>query len=195
MSDDIINAVRDLPKVCEYFHLPLQSGDDRILKAMNRGYTADQYRKLVENIRNKIPGAAITSDIIAGFPGETDEAFKCSCDLIRELELDYVNTYTYSARHGTAAAKLAGHLPESVKEERLHILMQTVEDAAAKRNAKLAGTTQEILVERWTKGKLSGRTRGNKLVKFKGDQKNIGMNVKVRITDPGPFVLEGEQLS
>ncbi len=191
MSDGIINAVRDLPKVCEYFHLPMQSGDDRILKAMNRGYTSDHYRKLVEKIRDRIPGASITSDVIVGFPGETDEEFRHSCELIRELELDYVNTAAYSARPITSASKMEGQLPEKIKEERLHIIMRVVEETAARRNKGLEGSVQEILVERITNGKLSGRTRGNKLVKFKGEKFAIGKTVKARITKGGPFVLEG----
>lgn len=195
MSDDIIDAVRDLPKVCEYFHLPLQSGDDQILKAMNRGYTVDHYRKLVEKIRSKIPEASITSDAIAGFPGETDEQFENTLKLIDELELDLVNTFTYSPRPGTAAAKLPGQVPEDVRSQRLRRLMDVVKETAGRRNKRLAGTVQEVLVERKKQNRLSGRTRGNTLVKFESEKDLTGKTVKVRITDPGPFVLEGELVS
>jgi len=195
MTDDIIDAVRDLPKVCEYFHLPLQSGDDEILKAMNRGYTSGHYRKLVEKIRKKISGASITSDAIAGFPGETEKQFQNTLKLISELELDLVNTLIFSARPGTAAAKMDGQLPEKVKKERLQELMKVVEGTADKRNRRLMGTIQEILVEQKRDDKLSGRTRGNTLVKFISDKDLIGKLAKVRITVPAPFVLEGELVS
>ncbi len=195
MSDDIIDAVKELPKVCEYFHLPLQSGDDQILKAMNRGYTSDHYRKLVEKIRKKIPEASITSDAIAGFPGETDEQFENTLKLISELELDLVNTFTYSPRPGTAAEKLPGQIPEEVRSQRLRRLMDVVKGTAGRRNKRLAGTIQEVLVERKKQNRLSGRTRGNTLVKFESEKDLIGKTVKVRITAPAPFVLEGELVS
>jgi tRNA-2-methylthio-N6-dimethylallyladenosine synthase len=195
MTDEIIDAVNELPKVCEYFHLPLQSGDDEILKKMNRGYTSDQFRKLVGKIRSKIPEASITSDVIVGFPGETDEQFQNSCDLIKELELDYVNTFVYSSRLGTSAAKMDGHLPEKVKHDRLHIIMKVVEDTAGKKNRRSEGSIQEILVEHRTENRQSGRTRGNKLVKFNSNDELMGRTVRVRITKGGPFVLEGEFVS
>jgi tRNA-2-methylthio-N6-dimethylallyladenosine synthase len=195
MSDDIIDAVRELPKVCEYFHLPLQSGDDQILKAMNRGYTSDNYRKLVEKIRKKIPEASITSDAIAGFPGETDGQFENTLKLISELELDLVNTFTYSPRPGTAAEKLPGQLPEEVRSQRLRRLMDVVEVTAGRKNKRLAGTIQEVLVERKKNNRLSGRTRGNTLVKFESEKDLTGKTVNVRITAPAPFVLEGEPVS
>ncbi len=195
MSDEIIDAVKSLPKVCEYFHLPLQSGDDGILKAMNRGYTADHYRRLVGRIRDRIPEASITSDAIAGFPGETEEQFQRTLDLISELQLDVVNTFAYSPRPGTPAEKMQGQAPDAVKSDRLHRLMDIVERTAEKKNQELKGLALEVLVERDKLGKLSGRTRGNKLVKFAGNKGSIGKLVDVRITDTGPFVLEGELVS
>jgi tRNA-2-methylthio-N6-dimethylallyladenosine synthase len=195
MTDEIIDAVRDLPKVCEYFHLPLQSGDDEILKAMNRGYTSDHYRKLVGRIRNRIPEASITSDAIAGFPGETEEQFQHTLDLISKLQLDVVNTFAYSPRPGTPAEKLQGQISNEVRSDRLHRLMDIVERTAGVKNQGLSGTIQEVLVEREKQDKLSGRTRGNKLVKFAGKKDMIGSTVNVRITDTGPFVLEGELVS
>jgi len=191
MSDDIINAVANLPKVCEYFHLPLQSGDDQILKAMNRGYTSDHYRKLVNKIRKKIPDAAITSDAIAGFPGETDEQFRNTLKLIKELELDLVNTLVFSVRPGTVAAKMDGQVPEKVKKERLQELMKAVEETAAGKNRKLKGTAQEVLVEQKVDGRWFSRTRGNKVVRFAGEGPLTGKLINVKITDTGPFVLEG----
>ncbi|MFH1710556.1 MAG: tRNA (N6-isopentenyl adenosine(37)-C2)-methylthiotransferase MiaB [bacterium] len=192
MTDDIIDVVGALPKVCEYFHLPLQSGDDDILKMMNRGYTSDHYRKLIDKIRKKIPDASITSDVIAGFPGETDRQFRNTLKLIKELELDLVNTLAFSARPGTAAAKMKGQTAEKIKKERLQELMRVVEETAGNRNKKLKGTIQEVLVEQIADGKCFARTRGNKVVRFSGEKSLIGKLVSVRITDPGPFVLEGE---
>ena len=188
MSDDIIDAVKDLPKVCEYFHLPLQSGDDEILKAMNRGYTSDYYRRLVERIRNKIPDATVTSDAIAGFPGETEEQFKNTLKLIKELELDLVNTAAYSIRPGTAALKLPGQLPENTKKERLKELMAIVEAAALKRNKGLIGKTLEVLVNE----NGVGRTRGNKVVKFRSKEDLTGQLINVKVTDAGSWVLAGD---
>jgi len=208
MGDDIINAVAELPKVCEYFHLPLQSGDDQILKAMNRGYTSGHYRKLVDKIRKKIPEAAITSDAIAGFPGETDEQFKNTLKLIKELELDLVNTLVFSMRPGTAAAKMDGQVPEKVKKERLQELMKAVEETAGRKNKKLKNTIQEVLVEQKVDGRWFSRTRGNKVVRFSnieardsivaasGHSPNLtGRLINVKITNAGPFVLEGEPVN
>jgi tRNA-2-methylthio-N6-dimethylallyladenosine synthase len=195
MTDDIIDAVKALPKVCEYFHIPLQSGDDEILKKMNRGYTSGQFKDLVGRIRSKIPQAAIASDVIVGFPGETDEQFRNSCDLIKELELDYVNTFVYSPRKGTPAAKMEDNLSGKAKDERLHIIMKAVDDTAGKKNKALEGSIQEILVEHRVGDRQSGRTRGNKLVKFDNTGDLIGKVVRVRITKGGPFVLEGEFVS
>jgi tRNA-2-methylthio-N6-dimethylallyladenosine synthase len=195
MEDDIINAVAELPKVCEYFHLPLQSGDDEILKAMNRGYTSDHYRKLVNKIRRKIPGASITSDAIAGFPGETDEQFKNTLKLIKELELDLVNTLVFSVRPGTAAAKMEGQIPEKVKKERLQELMKVVEETAGRKNQKLKDTIQEVLVEQKVDGRWFSRTRGNKVVRFASKSFLTGRLLNVKITNTGPFVLEGEPVN
>ncbi|MFC1767922.1 tRNA (N6-isopentenyl adenosine(37)-C2)-methylthiotransferase MiaB, partial [Candidatus Margulisiibacteriota bacterium] len=191
MSDEIIDAVKELPKACEFFHLPLQSGDDVILKRMNRGYTSDHYRKLVDRIRKKIPHAAITSDVVAGFPGETEEQFENTLKLISELELDLVNTFAYSIRQGSAAAKMEGQLPKDVIKDRLQRLMKVVEATVLKRNNALVGTAQEVLVDCKTRTGLSGRTRGNKIVLFEGPQKLIGKLVNMKITGAKAWVLHG----
>jgi len=188
MSDDIINAVRDLPKVCEYFHLPLQSGDDEILKEMNRGYTSDNYRKLAGRIRSKIPDATITSDAIAGFPGETDKQFKNTCNLIKELELDLVNTLAYSPRPGTKAEKMGGQVTAQVKRERLQKLMKVVEATALKKNKQLIGSSVEVMVDKAG----IGRTRGNKTVKLSTGSHKPGDIIYVRIKKAGSWVLEGD---
>ena len=209
MSDEIINAVKELPQFCEYFHLPLQHGDDEMLKAMNRGYDSGFYKRLVDKIRGNIPGAAVTSDIIVGFPGETDKQFQNSLKMIRECELDLVNTTAYSIRPKTKAALMKGHLPEEIKQERLQEVMRVVNDVALKQNRKLVGTTQEILVDQsasqpvgqskikdWKTGRPEdrrtfwGRTRTNKIVKFSGNYK-IGDLAAVKITSAKAFILQG----
>jgi tRNA-2-methylthio-N6-dimethylallyladenosine synthase len=186
MSDEIIDAVRDLPKVCEYFHIPLQSGDDEILKMMNRGYTADHFRKLVGRIRSKIPDATITSDAIAGFPGETEEQFGNTLKLIEELDLDLVNTFSYSSRPGTPAEKMEGQLSEEVRSERLHRMMGVVEASALNRNKALVGKELEVLVC----GKGGGRTRGNKVVNFEVTDEQVGKIVKVKIIGASAWGLK-----
>lgn len=191
MSDEIIEAVKNTPKVCENFHLPLQSGDDEILKRMNRGYDSDYFRRLVEKIRKKITASAITSDAIAGFPGETDEQFENTLHLISELELDAVNTLAYDVRPGTAAEKMEGRVPQKIVDERLQQLIKVVEETSFKKNQSLAGSVQEILVEK--KGK--GRTRSHKMVKYPSEADETGKLIKVRIKSAKSWVLLGEVVS
>ena len=188
MSDEIINAVAELPHVCEYFHLPIQHGNDEILNKMNRGYTVDQYRKLADKIRKKMPDAAITSDVIVGFPGETEEQFRHTLYIIEEIGFDACNTSAYSVRPGTAASKLPDDVPQEVKQERLQEVMKVVEKVARRQNEKLVGSVEEVLVEGH-----SGRTRTNKIVKFASDKNNLlGKLVNVRITSAKSWVLKGE---
>ncbi len=187
MTDDIIQAVKELPKVCEYFHLPIQSGDDEILKKMNRGYDLDYYRRLVEKIRDKIPEASITSDVVVGFPGETDKQFENTLKAIKELEFDLVNTAAYSDRPYTAASKMKDKLPDNVKAERLQEVMKVVEEMAFAKNQKLVEKTVEILVDEPN----IGRTRTNKVVKFSGDKSLVGKLMNVKIKCAKSWVLEG----
>jgi tRNA-2-methylthio-N6-dimethylallyladenosine synthase len=188
MSDEIINAVAESHNVCEFFHLPIQHGDDEILKKMNRGYTIDYYRKLVDRIRARIPGASITSDVIVGFPGETDDQFRRTLYIIEEIGFDAVNTLAYSVRPATAASKLSDDVPQKVKDERLQEVMQVVEEVALVQNQKLVGTTQAVLVEG-----VSGRTRTNKIVKFVSPRNDLlGRVASVKITFARSWALEGE---
>lgn len=193
MSDDIIQAVAELPHVCEYFHLPIQHGSDRILKLMNRGYTVADYCKIVEKIRAKIPGAAITGDMIVGYPGETEEDFRLTLYIIEQIGFDAVNTAAYSVRPGTAAAKLKDDVPAQVKQERLQKIMAVVNDVAKKQNDKLVGTVQEVLVDQKGKGLFAGRTRTNKIVKFPAESKDLlGQTVNVKITSSLSWLLKGD---
>lgn len=188
MSDDIIRAVADNEKVCEFFHLPLQSGDNDILKAMNRGYDTSYYAVLIKKIRKIVPSVAITSDVIAGFPGETEKNFTNTLDLIRELELDAVNTLAFDPRPGTAAEKLPGRLPREVVSDRLQRLMRVVEETALNKNSALTGSVQELLVE----SPVTGRTRTNKIVRFGPEKAKQGDVVRARITAAKSWVLQGE---
>lgn len=192
MSDEIIDAVAELPRVCEYFHLPVQHGDDDILRSMNRGYSAADYLKLVDKIRKKVPDAAITSDVIVGYPGETDQQFRHTLYIIEQAGFDACNTAAYSVRPATAAAKLADDVPVEVKQERLQEVMRVVERVARGKNEKLVGTRQEVLVD----SSNGGRTRGNKIVRFAAAKSGLlGQVVNVRITSAKSWVLEGELIN
>ena len=188
MSDEIIQAVADLPHVCEYFHFPIQHGDDAILKSMNRGYTVAEYKQLVDKIRAKMPGAAITGDMIVGYPGETDKQFQNSLKIIREIGYDACNTAAYSVRPGTAASKLKDDVPDQVKQERLQEIMRVVDEVTKANNDKLVGSVQEILADK----EDAGRTRTNKIVKFLANKALLGKLVSVRIKSAKSWVLKGE---
>ena len=158
---------------------------------MNRGYTREYYRQLVEDIRLRIPDASITSDVIAGFAGETEEQFQNTLDLIKELELDSVITAAYDPRPGTQAEKMEGQLPNEVKRERLARLILVVKEAALKKNKKLEGSAVEILMEE----KGLGRTRTYKIVRFNGASPKAGELAKVKILQANSWVLNGELIS
>lgn len=190
MSDEIIETVAADEKICEYFHLPLQSGDDNVLKAMNRGYDMAYYSALVKKIRARIPAAAITSDIIAGFPGETDEQFGNTLKNLEKLGFDTVNTLAFDPRPGTKAAEMAGQLTKDIVNKRLQALMGVVEKTTYDKNQSLLGSEHEILVE----APGIGRTRTNKIVRFKNKSIKQGSFVKIRITSAKSWVLQGELL-
>ncbi len=188
MTEEIIEAVASTPKVCEYFHIPFQSGDDTVLKRMNRGYSRDYYIDLVKKIRKMVPGAAITGDAIAGFPGETEGQFLNTLRLIEECRLDAVNTLAFNPRPGTKAAEMEGQLTSDVKSGRLQRLMSTVEKTVFSVNQELVGTVQEVLVEE----NGSGRTRSNKIVKFPASLAGKGELLGLRIVSAKSWVLQGD---
>ncbi len=194
LSDGLICAIRDLPKVCESLHLPVQSGSDRILAEMNRGYTRADYLEKVKRLRDAVPDIAFTSDIIAGFPGETDEDFEMTMKLLDEVRYDGIFAFKYSKRPGTAALKLTGHLPEEVKEARLARLLDIQKEITIRRNEEHVGTVKEVLIDGRSKrgGKLTGRTRGNRVVNVAGPDSLMGSRVTVRITSAGVNSLSGE---
>ena len=192
--DDLIGAFRELPKLCEHVHLPMQSGSDRILKAMHRAYTAESYLRLVEQLRTARPNIAVTTDIIVGFPGETDDDYARTRALVERVQFDNAFVFRYSARRETPAAEMSQQVDEKVKEARNHDLL-TVVDASAKRaGERLVGQGVEILCEGRSKtnaARLSGRTRGNKIVVFEGDESDVGQLVNLEIVHSTGFSLTG----
>jgi tRNA-2-methylthio-N6-dimethylallyladenosine synthase len=194
LSAELIFALRDLPKVCESLHLPVQSGADQILAAMNRKYTRADYLERIRLLRAAVPQIALTSDIIVGFPGETEEDFLLTMQMLREVEYDSVFAFKYSKRPGTAALKLSGHVPDDVKEARLAQVLDLQKEISRTKNAATTGMIFEVLVDGHSKkgGKLTGRTRGNKAVNFYGTDSLIGTLVMVRITEAGENSLNGE---
>ncbi|HLZ70021.1 MAG TPA: tRNA (N6-isopentenyl adenosine(37)-C2)-methylthiotransferase MiaB [Dehalococcoidia bacterium] len=192
MTERIMQAVAELPKVCESFSLPVQSGDDGVLGAMRRGYALGEYRAKVRRVRELMPGASITTDLIVGFPGETEEQFAHSLALLEELRFDKVHVATYSPRPGTIAwRRLPDDVPADEKKRRLQAVEHAQERIATEINARLLGSVQDVLVEEIREGRRSGRSRTNKLVHFDGAAA-IGELVSVRITKTSPWSLQGE---
>ncbi len=193
MTDDVLEAVAELPKVCEHIEVPVQAGDDAVLAAMRRGYTVDDYRRLIERIRRRLPRVSIATDVIVGFPGETAEQFQRTSDLLAELRFDVAHLARYSTRPGTAAARrLTDDVPPEEKERRFRLLEDLQALIAAEINAAYLGRTVEVLVEDRVRGRWKGRTRTNKLVFFEADDDLRGCLVPVHITWTGPWSLIGE---
>lgn len=191
MTDELIEAVAGLPKVCERIEIPIQSGDDGVLKRMLRRYTVAQYRELVAKIRERIPNVALATDVIVGFPGETEKQFMKTCDLLREIRFDTVHVAAYSPRPGTAACRLPDDVPPQEKERRRKAVEDLQEQIAGEINARLLGQTVEVLVEEKHKEKWRGRTRTNKLVFFADEGDWRGKLAEVRITWTGPWAMQG----
>jgi tRNA-2-methylthio-N6-dimethylallyladenosine synthase len=200
MTARIIDAVAELPKVCEYFNIPVQSGDSDVLERMRRGYAIEEYREKVDLIRRAMPEAAITTDVIVGFCGETDTEFQHTYDLLAELQFDKVHVATYSPRPGTIAyRKLADDVPQETKMARLHAVEQLEAGISARINGRLLGAEVEVLVEGEKPGpdgetSLYGRTRGNKLVHFSGTARPGALST-VRIERASAWSLVGEAVS
>jgi tRNA-2-methylthio-N6-dimethylallyladenosine synthase len=192
MNLRIVDTVAVLPKVCEHIEIPVQSGDDVVLKRMVRGYTVDQYRRLVAKIRERIPGVSLATDVIVGFPGETDAQFMSTYRLLEELRFDTVHIAAYSPRSGTAASRLPDDVPQEEKERRRKMIEDLQEDIAGEINQQLLGQTVEVLVEEEHRGKWKGRTRTHKLVFFEDDGDWRGRLAQVRITWAGPWSMQGE---
>jgi tRNA-2-methylthio-N6-dimethylallyladenosine synthase len=192
MQIKLLQAMIDLDKVCEQINLPVQAGDDEILKAMLRGYTVEQYRQLISEIRRRIPEVVLSTDVIVGFPGETDIKFANTYKLLQEMRFDMVHVAAYSARSGTLAARtMPDDVPSITKKERLKAIEKLQTGIAAEINAQLVSQTVEILVEGQEKGKWFGRTRGDKLVFFQDSRVFQSQIVRVKIGRSSPWSLTG----
>jgi tRNA-2-methylthio-N6-dimethylallyladenosine synthase len=195
--DPVIAAMAEAPAVCEHVHLPLQSGSSRILKAMRRTYDRERYLRLVAKLRAAIPDVALGTDIIVGFPGETEADFRETLEVVEEVRYDSAFTFVYSPRHGTEAAALPDQVPDDVKRDRIERLVEVVQRIAAERNAQRVGRVEEVLVEgrsRTDERLLRGRTRRNTTVNFEGDAQP-GELVDVAVGGATSTTLRGTQLS
>ena len=194
-TDDVIEAIRDCDKVCKIIHLPLQSGSSKVLKDMNRKYTKEQYLQLVDKMKNKIPNVAFSTDIIVGFPGETEEDFEDTLDVVEKVCFEQVFMFIYSRRVGTPADKMENQVPEAIKHERFNRLKELVESQIELNNKKFVGTKQKVLVEGKSKtneNMLTGRTDTNKVVNFEGPDELIGKMVDLKIASEHMWYLKGE---
>ncbi|MCG0277812.1 MAG: tRNA (N6-isopentenyl adenosine(37)-C2)-methylthiotransferase MiaB [Thermanaeromonas sp.] len=194
----LVETISRLDKVCEHVHLPVQAGSNRVLELMNRGYTREHYLELVEVLRRHIPGVSITTDLIVGFPGETEEDFQDTLSLVEQVQFDNAFTFMFSPRKGTVAASLPEQVPLEVKKERLYRLMEVQNRISRAKNEALVGQEMEVLVDGPSETdpkNLSGRTRTNKLVIFPGPEELTGKLVKVKITQAQTFLLKGEVVS
>ena len=183
LSDELIRTMAESKKVCHHLHLPMQSGSSRILKIMNRRYDKEKYLELVSKIRKAVPDISLTTDIIVGFPGETEEDFQDTLDVVEKCDFDSAFTFIYSKRSGTPAAKMENQVPEDVVKDRFDRLLALVQEKGRKASSRFEGTVQEILVEEESKEKgiFTGRTEYNLLVHFPGCQDLIGKYVKVKL--------------
>ncbi|MCD8535206.1 MAG: tRNA (N6-isopentenyl adenosine(37)-C2)-methylthiotransferase MiaB [Verrucomicrobia bacterium] len=191
---DLVEAYGRLPKLCESAHIPLQSGSDRLLKLMKRQYTRDRFLELVNQLRAVQPGMGLSTDVIVGFPGETEDDFQQTVDLFREVEFDQAFVFRYSKRRNTPAAEMDGQLSEEIKEYRNQHLLQVMNEIGEKRFQTFVGREVEILVlgpSRKNPLRLEGRTRCHKIVVFEGHPRHIGQLIKVRIEKVGSFTLYG----
>lgn len=195
LSDKLIEAMRDLPKVCEHIHLPIQSGDDEVLARMNRKYTVAYYRELVAKLRGAVPDIAITTDFLVGFPGETDQQFENTMRLLEETRFDAAFMFAYNAIPNTAAAKMVDQVPHAVKNQRLGRLINLQNQITCEVNGSQVGNIYEVLVEGPSPrdpSRLTGLTRQNKTVNFPGEQSMVGRLVAVRMTEGHLYGFVGE---
>ncbi|NKF05425.1 tRNA (N6-isopentenyl adenosine(37)-C2)-methylthiotransferase MiaB [Clostridium gasigenes] len=195
LTEDVILAIRDCDKVCEQIHLPVQSGSNRILKKMNRNYTRENYIELIKKIRKEIPGVTITTDLIIGFPGETEEDFEDTLNLAKEIQYSLAFTYLYSRRNNTPADIMLNQVADNIKHERFNKLVDVINKGVISQNKTYEGQTVEVLIEGSSKNDLTmltGRTRNGKLVNFKGENIKSGDLVLIKIIRAQPFSLIGE---
>ena len=199
ITDKVINTVKNGKKICECFHIPMQSGNDRILKMMNRRYNVEEYSKIVKKVQNEIENVTVTSDFIAGFPSETEEEFQDTIKMIKELSLDYANTAAYSPRPNTPAGKMTDKfIPDDIKKRRLFELNEAIKEATFNSNKKYEGKILEVLIEKENfkdnKRILEGRLRNNKVVHFESNRYNIGDFAAVKLNRASTWCLFGEEI-
>ena len=194
-TDDVIDAIAKCDKVCKLVHLPLQAGNTKVLKEMNRKYTKEQYLNLVEKMKSKIPNLTLSTDIIVGFPGETEEEFEDTLDVVRKVNFEQVYMFIYSRRVGTPGDKMENQIPEDIKHKRFNRLKALVESQIEENNKKYVGTIQKVLVEGTSKNNekmLTGRTDSNKVVIFEGDKSLIGQIIDLKIVSEHMWYLKGK---
>jgi tRNA-2-methylthio-N6-dimethylallyladenosine synthase len=193
-KDDLVAAYGRLPKLCGYVHLPMQSDSNRILRAMNRPYTRERYQEIVDALRAVKPDMYLSTDVIVGFPGETDEEFDQTRQLFESCDFDMAYIFKYSIRSGTPAADLPDQIPDEVKEHRNQVLLSILEQNSKRRTAKLVGTVEEVLVEGRDKSgaRFTGRTRGNRVCVFDAHPRLVGSLVPLRIDRASVSTLYGE---
>ena len=196
-TDDVIQAIATCNKICKIVHLPLQSGSSNVLKVMNRKYTKEQYLELAKKMQEQIPGIVFSTDIIVGFPGETEEDFEDTLDVVRKIKFEQVYMFIYSRRVGTPGDKMENQIPEEIKHKRFDKLKELVESQIEDNNKKYVGTIQKVLVEGKSKNNpnmLTGRTDTNKVVNFEGDEKLIHKIIDLKIVSEHMWYLKGELL-
>ena len=195
LSDELIEVMKNSKKICRHLHLPLQSGSSRILKLMNRKYDKEQYLELAAKLRREIPDLSLTTDIIVGFPGETEEDFEDTMDVVRKVQYDSAFTFIYSKRTGTPAAAMDDQIPEEVVKDRFDRLLKLVQSIATTQCSRDTGKTLEVLVEEINEkdpSMVSGRLSNNTVVHFKGDSSLIGTICKVKMIESKGFYYLGE---
>ena len=193
-TDDVIDAIANCDKVCKLIHLPLQSGNTKVLKEMNRKYTKEQYLNLVDKMKSRIPNLTLSTDIIVGFPGETDEEFEDTLDVVRKVKFEQVYMFIYSRRVGTPGDRMPNQVPEEIKHERFNKLKELVESQIEENNQKYVGTVQKVLVEGKSKNNpnmLTGRTDSNKVVIFEGNNDLINKIIDLKIESEHMWYLKG----
>jgi tRNA-2-methylthio-N6-dimethylallyladenosine synthase len=193
---DLIKVIKNGDKVCEHIHLPIQSGSNKILKIMNREYNVNQYKSIIKEIRSNINNISITTDVMVGFPGETEEDFQQTLNTFKEIEFDDAYTFIYSNRKNTIASLMPNQVPLQVKKERLRRLINLQKEISTKINKKLEGEILEVLVDKKSikniPNQLSGRTKTNKTVVFISEQELVGQLVEVKILKSDTWTLYGE---
>lgn len=194
-TDDVIEAIANNPKIARVVHSPLQAGNSKVLKEMNRKYTKEQYLELVEKMKKRIPDVVFSTDIIVGFPGETDEEFEDTLDVVKKVNYEQVYMFIYSRREGTVADRMENQIPEEIKHKRFDKLKDLYDSRVSENNEKYIGATQKILVDGYSKNDkttLTGRTDTNKVVNFEGKEEIIGKMIDIKITEEHKWYLKGE---